>query len=129
MSKVYADAVATPEPTDDLTLGASGDNVIIPAGATLKTNTLKDSGGNTIFTSDGSGTLSNVMTQPRRSQSNVKKSRFSSSYPDFKVPPHSPSDKVLGDFTKSLLRYLILKLVICVYLLYLLEHFLAFTNT
>ena len=48
---------------------------------------------------------------------------------NFKVPPHSPSDKVLGDFTKSLLRYLILKLVICTYLLYLLEHFPACTNT
>ena len=46
----------------------------------------------------------------------------------FKVPPHSPSDKILGDFTKSLLRYLILKLVICKYLLYLLEHFPACTN-
>ena len=46
-----------------------------------------------------------------------------------KVPPHSPSDKVLGDFTKSLLRYPILKLVICTYLLYLLEHFPACTNT
>lgn len=60
MSKVYADAVATSEPTDDLTLGAAGDNVIIPAGATLRTNTLKDAGGNTIFTSNGSGTLSSV---------------------------------------------------------------------
>ena len=60
MSKVYADAVATPEPTDDLTLGGSGDNVIVTAGATLKTNTVKDSGGNTLWTSDGSGTLSSV---------------------------------------------------------------------
>ena len=60
MSKVYADAVATPEPTDDLTLGGSGDNVIVTAGATLKTNTVKDSGGNTLFTSDGSGNLSSL---------------------------------------------------------------------
>jgi len=60
MSKVYADAVATPEPTDDLILGGSGDNVIVTAGATLKTNTIKDSGGNTLWTSNGSGTLSSV---------------------------------------------------------------------
>ena len=46
-----------------------------------------------------------------------------------KVPPHSPSDKDSGDFPKSLLRYLILKLVICTYLLYLLEHLPACTNT
>ena len=41
-------------------LGASGDAVTLPAGVTLKTNTIKDSGGNTIFTSNGSGTLSSV---------------------------------------------------------------------
>ena len=45
-----------------VTLGASGDAVTIPAGATLKTNTVKDAGGNTIWTSDGSGTLSSVNT-------------------------------------------------------------------
>jgi len=43
-----------------LNLGASGDAVTLPAGVTLKTNTIKDAGGNTIFTSDGAGTLSSV---------------------------------------------------------------------
>jgi len=43
-----------------VTLGASGDAVTVPAGATLKTNTVKDAGGNTLWTSDGSGTLSSV---------------------------------------------------------------------
>ena len=62
MSKVYADAVTSPEATQDLTLGGSGDNVIVTAGATLKTNTIKDSGGNILWTSDGSGTLSGVNT-------------------------------------------------------------------
>jgi hypothetical protein len=42
MSKVYTDTVT--------------------AGATLKTNTVKDSGGNTLWTSDGSGNLSSVNT-------------------------------------------------------------------
>ena len=41
-------------------LGANGDAVTLPAGVTLKTNTIKDAGGNTIFTSDGAGTLSSV---------------------------------------------------------------------
>jgi hypothetical protein len=60
MSKVYADAITTTEASQDLILGGSGDNVIVTAGATLKTNTVKDSGGNTLWTSDGSGTLSSV---------------------------------------------------------------------
>ena len=46
-----------------VTLGAAGDAVTIPSGATLKTNTVKDAGGNTIWTSDGSGTLSSVNSE------------------------------------------------------------------
>ena len=60
MSKVYTDTVTSIEASQDLTLGGSGDNVIVTAGATLKTNTIKDSGGNTIWTSDGSGNLSSI---------------------------------------------------------------------
>ena len=50
------------EPTSGttLTLGASGDVVTAPAGVTVKTNTVKDAGGNTLWTSNGSGTLSSV---------------------------------------------------------------------
>ena len=62
MSKVYTDTVTSTEASQDLTLGGSGDNVIVTAGATLKTNTVKDSGGNTLWTSDGSGNLSSVNT-------------------------------------------------------------------
>ena len=54
--------VATIEPegaTTTLTLGASGDTVTSSADA-IKVNTLKDAGGNTILTSNGSGTLSSV---------------------------------------------------------------------
>ena len=54
--------VATIEPegaTTTLTLGASGDTVTSSADS-LKANTIKDAGGNTLFTSDGSGTLSSV---------------------------------------------------------------------
>ena len=42
-----------------VTLGAAGETVAISA-SQLKTNTIKDAGGNTIFTSDGSVTLSSV---------------------------------------------------------------------
>jgi len=42
-----------------VTLGAAGETVAISA-SQLKTNTIKDAGGNTLLTSDGSGTLSNV---------------------------------------------------------------------
>ncbi len=42
-----------------VTLGAGGDTVLVSANQ-LKTNTVKDAGGNTIFTSNGSGTLSSV---------------------------------------------------------------------
>ena len=44
--------------TTTINVGLSGKNVIITDN--LKANTLKDAGGNTIFTSDGSGNLSSV---------------------------------------------------------------------
>jgi len=45
-----------------VTLGASGDAVTVPAGATVKSNVLKDGGGNALWTSDGAGNLSGVNT-------------------------------------------------------------------
>ena len=42
-----------------LTLGASGDTVTVSSDS-IKTNTFKDAGGNTLFTSDGAGTLSSI---------------------------------------------------------------------
>ena len=60
MSKINADTIETASPNVDITMGAAGDAVLIPTGATLKTNTIQDAGGNTIFTSDGSGTLSSI---------------------------------------------------------------------
>ena len=43
----------------DVALGAAGDSITV-SGDSLKLNTFKDAGGNTLFTSDGSGTLSSV---------------------------------------------------------------------
>jgi len=51
--------VNTIEPAGStLTLGASGDSVVLADD--VKSNTYKDAGGNTLFTSDGSGNLSSV---------------------------------------------------------------------
>ena len=59
MAIVYTDNVLheTSGAAEDLNLGTTGDNVILPAGATLKTNKITDAGGNNIITSDGSGNL------------------------------------------------------------------------
>ena len=54
--------VATIEPegaTTTLTLGASGDTVTSSADS-IKANTFKDAGGNTLWTSNGSGTVTSV---------------------------------------------------------------------
>jgi len=53
--------VKTIEPSTgtNLTLGASGDTVTSSADS-IKVNTFKDAGGNTLWTSDGSGTLSSI---------------------------------------------------------------------
>jgi len=51
--------VIEPATGTTLTLGASGDLINVPSDA-LQLNTWKDSGGNTLFTSDGSGNVSSV---------------------------------------------------------------------
>ena len=57
MSTVITTTVKTEPTTDTLTIGAAGDSVAI-SGDSLNLNTLQDAGGNTIFVSDGSGTVS-----------------------------------------------------------------------
>ena len=49
-----------PQSGTTVTLGEAGDTVTVPTGVIVKTNTVKDAGGNTLFTSDGAGTLSSV---------------------------------------------------------------------
>ena len=51
--------VIEPATGTNLTLGASGDLIDVTSD-TLQLNTWKDSGGNTLFTSDGSGNLSSI---------------------------------------------------------------------
>ena len=48
-----------PQSGTDLTVGTSGTNTVL-AGNVIKSNVLKDAGGNAILTSDGSGNLSGV---------------------------------------------------------------------
>ena len=59
MDIVYVDTVLpeTSGVSENLNLGAAGDTVTVPAGATLKTNNITDAGGNNVITSDGSGNL------------------------------------------------------------------------
>ena len=49
-----------PQSGTTVTLGEAGDTVAVPAGAVVKTNTVKDSGGNALWSSDGSGNYTNV---------------------------------------------------------------------
>jgi hypothetical protein len=59
MSTVYTDTVKTLSPGQDLTIGTTGQTVTLP-GNDLRVNTVKDKGGNTLWTSDGSGNISSV---------------------------------------------------------------------
>jgi len=59
MSTVKINTILPDDPTQDITLGASGDTISV-AGNDLRVNTVKDKGGNTLWTSDGAGNLSNL---------------------------------------------------------------------
>ena len=58
MGTLYVDTLE-PQSGTSLTVGETGQNTVV-GGNTIKLNTLKDAGGNTIFVSNGSGTLSSV---------------------------------------------------------------------
>ena len=58
MSTVKANTILPDDPTQDITLGASGDTVSVAADS-IDTNTVKDKGGNILWSSDGAGNLSN----------------------------------------------------------------------
>ena len=56
MGTLYVDTLE-PQSGTTLTVGETGQNTVV-GGNTIKLNTLKDAGANTIFISDGSGNLS-----------------------------------------------------------------------
>jgi len=59
VSRVYTDTIEPRKPTQDITLGTSGETISVGANS-INVNTVKDKGGNTLWTSDGSGNLSSV---------------------------------------------------------------------
>ena len=59
MSRVYTDTIEPRKETQDITLGTSGETISVGANS-INVNTVKDKGGNTLWTSDGSGNLSSV---------------------------------------------------------------------
>ena len=58
MSKLRVGTIE-PQSGTNLNLGASGDTVTVSSDS-IKANTFKDAGGNTLWTSDGAGTVSSV---------------------------------------------------------------------
>ena len=59
MAKLYVDTIEPEGATTNLAIGESGQDVIV-TGNDIRANVLQDAGGNAIFTSNGSGTMSGV---------------------------------------------------------------------
>ena len=59
MSRVYTDTIEPRKPTQDITLGTAGETISVGANS-INVNTVADKGGNTFWTSDGSGNLSSI---------------------------------------------------------------------
>jgi len=61
MSKVYADKIEPRNSNADVTIGTSSNTVTL-AGNDIRVNTVKDSGGNTLWVSDGAGNITSGNT-------------------------------------------------------------------
>ena len=72
----------------DLNIGAAGD-ILTLSSDSIQTNLYKDSGGNTIFQSDGAGTLSNVNSGLQGSGPNLITTQTASGVSDFKSKNNS----------------------------------------
>ena len=59
MATIFTDNIEPRKPTQEITLGTTGETITLP-GNDLRVNTVKDKGGNTLWTSDGSGNVSSV---------------------------------------------------------------------
>ena len=57
MTTLKVNAIEPEGGTTNLTIGLSGQNVVIGGSGGVKANVFKDAGGNTLFTSDGSGSV------------------------------------------------------------------------
>ena len=60
MTTLKTNAIEPEGGTTNLTIGMTGQNVVIGGSGGIKANTYKDAGGNTLWISNGSGTLSSV---------------------------------------------------------------------
>ena len=96
MSTVNTDAIKPRDTGLDITLGAAGDTTVISANS-INTNTIEDSGGNTLFQSNGSGTLSNLNSAFVGSETLIL-SQTLSSYATFMIFVHG-TDGVVFDTT------------------------------
>jgi hypothetical protein len=60
MTTLKTNAIEPEGGTTNLTVGMTGQNVVIGGSGGIKANTFKDAGGNTLWTSNGSGTVTGV---------------------------------------------------------------------
>ena len=60
MTTLKVNAIEPEGATTNLVIGESGQNVVVGGSGGIKVSTMKDAGGNTLFTSNGSGVLSSV---------------------------------------------------------------------
>ena len=60
MTTIKVNAIEPEGGTTNLTIGMTGQNVVVGGSGGIKANTFKDAGGNTLWTSNGSGVLSSV---------------------------------------------------------------------
>ena len=60
MTTLKTNAIEPEGGTTNLTIGMTGQNVVVGGSGGIKANTFKDAGGNTLWTSNGSGVLSSV---------------------------------------------------------------------
>ena len=77
MGLLYVDTLS-PQSGTNITVGESGQNTLLP-GNDLRSNVLQDAGGNAIFTSDGSGTISGLNAGFGSSMSLLNTTTFSTS--------------------------------------------------
>ena len=60
MTTLKVNAIEPEGATTNLAVGMTGQNVVVGGSGGIKVNTMKDAGGNTLWTSNGSGVLSSV---------------------------------------------------------------------
>ena len=73
MATLFTDTIEPRKSTQDITLGTSGETISVGANS-INVNTVADKGGNTLWTSNGSGVLSSVSTGLKGAQTLISTS-------------------------------------------------------